>query len=79
MPKFFVTKYALTSGIKEVEAPDPDPGEDMIVVKAGFEHYHGADWHLNREAALIQAERMRKKRITSLQKQIAKLEKMTFA
>lgn len=82
MAKVFVTKYALTSGIKEIE------GE---VMKSNWENwpncvkdgvynlrYIGKDAFLDKSEAIKKAEEMRKKKIISLRKQIEKLEKLTF-
>ena len=40
---------------------------------------HGKDWHRTPESALARAEEMRKAKIASLKKSIAKLEAMTFS
>lgn len=78
--KVWITRYALTTGITEVEAEDC--GDDMIRVREGsgflFYHKEGRDWHRTKESAVAKAEEMRQKKITSLKKQIDKLEKMRF-
>lgn len=75
----FLTKYALTQGILEVEA-EATTGLDVIRVKMGgySNYYHKNDWHLTREEALLRAEQMRQTRIASLKKSIAKLEKLVI-
>ncbi len=83
--KFYVTRYALTVGIKEVEAEE-DPAltdyPNMLSVKSknGYygENYHGKDWHRTREEALKNAETKRLKKIDSLKKSLKKLETMKF-
>ena len=82
MSKVFITKYALTSGIKEME---------LEIIKSNFANspdyvrdgswtffYIGKDVFLDKSEALNKAEGMRKKKIASLRKQIEKLEKLSF-
>jgi hypothetical protein len=78
----YVTQYALTAGIRccEVVRADKDgygwvkwPG--AIGGSAMFGKNH---WHSDPAEAVKAAEEMRAKKIASLQKQIAKLEKLTF-
>ena len=79
----WVTKCALTSGIQKVSgtirhetssAMFSYPAKD----RGWYDVVHGNDWHRTPEAALARAEEMRKARIASLKKSIAKLESMTF-
>ena len=75
--KYFITKYALSVGIEEIECQDTtDPR-----VKRGdkWNYFHNGDWHDTREVAIKRAEEMRCKKIASLKKSIAKLEKLKFA
>lgn len=81
--KVWITKYALTQGINEVEAEIC--ATDMIMVKARkprcFNEYYygeGKEWHRNRESALKRAEEMRTKKLSSLERQIEKLKKLKF-
>lgn len=81
--KVWITKYALTQGIDEVEAEICD--SNMIKVKARGtgcidEYYHGKgkEWHLDRESAVKKAEEMKLKKIASLEKQIKKLKELKF-
>lgn len=85
--KVFLTKRALTEGIKEVEARVYDISKDVAEVSntiygglAWKEYYHGEgkDWHRTLESAKARAEIMRTKKIDTLKKQIDKLEKMKF-
>lgn len=76
--KVYITKYALTKGILEAEA-EFCTGTGMINVgRHGYYHGEGKEWHRTREVAVKRAEIMRTNKIESLQKSIAKLEKMTW-
>ena len=76
--KIYVTKYALTAGIKEHEAEID--GSMATVRNPGFvaQHFHGNDWHMTANEASIRAEEMRVAKINNLRKQIAKLEAVKF-
>lgn len=80
----WISKYALTVGILEKIVSRSSVASDMVVHRGGrigsIEHYHkeGRDWHLNRDGAVARAEQMRRDKIASLQKQIARLEKLQF-
>lgn len=78
--KIWISKYALTGGIKECVA---DVGEDGKVFPgapfASFTYFIvGKDAHLSRDEAVQAARAMAMKKATSLKKQITKLETMTF-
>lgn len=77
--KVWITKYALTIGIYEVEA-DRRMDEDMISVKENGEekYYYGYEWTRTKEEAVEIAYELRNYEILSLKKQIEKLEKMKF-
>lgn len=78
--KAWITKYALTSGIQEVDGEADKGMLTVIVTRFGnVQHFHGNDWHPTREAAIAHAEKMRQKRIESLKESIAKLEKLSFS
>ena len=65
--KVWITKYALTRGIIEIHNLN--------------DCYSGKRYrwiHLDKESAIKKAEEMRQKKITSLKKQIKKLEEMRF-
>ena len=76
--KIYVTKYALTAGIKEHEAEID--GSMATVRNPGFvaQHFHGNDWHYGPRCASERAEEMRIAKIASLRKHIAKLEAVKF-
>lgn len=78
--KVWITKYALTSGIKEMEVEQSEDFPDMVTGKAWNDSYHGEgrEWHRTYESAVAKAEEMRLKKIDSLKKQIAKWEKKRF-
>lgn len=82
MPKYFITKYALSSGIEEIDIP-AHPSEDGYLshtqANPWRQHFYNSnEWHRSEADAVARAEEMRTKKISSLKKQIAKLEKMTF-
>lgn len=85
MVKIWATKYALSDGISCHQA-DLDEDGFAYVKRSdrwGNEHTNyyygeGKDWHRTPEAALARAEEMRTAKIASLEKQIAKLRKLTF-
>lgn len=81
--KAFITKYALSSGIEEVEMDvilnDPHFTKKGYRKQNGFQQsFYNDDFHLTKEDAIKDAEKRRKKKIESLQKQISKLEKLSF-
>lgn len=80
--KAWVTRYALTSGIDEVDGEVcHSTSSDMLSYTIGTtytQYAHGKDWHRTPEAAIARAEQMRKAKIASLKKSIAKIEKMEF-
>ena len=82
MAKVFITKYALTAGIKEMEGEifKSTYADNQYYVRdrSYMFYYIGKDAFLDKSDALKKAEEMRKKKIASLKKQISKLEKMTF-
>lgn len=81
--KVWITRYALTNGIYEIDVEPPSAGSaGMIVDRSnGYEqpfHGEGKDWHRTKMSAVSQARAMRKKKIASLEKTIARLERLTF-
>lgn len=76
----WLAKYALTDRVKQVEvvpissAPSyvKQPG-GWLILKIGMDVFETED------EALAAAEAMRAKKVASLRKQIAKLEKLTFS
>jgi len=83
LQKVFITKYALTNGIEEVELDVKENPEHFKKScygkwKGYSQGFYNDDFHLTKEEALIDAEKRRKKKIESLKKQIQKLERMSF-
>lgn len=81
--RVYVTKYALTTGIIETEAEyTATTTGGMVTSKAmgSFSHFHGEgrEWHRTLEGAVAKAKTMRDRKIASIKKKIAELEKRTF-
>ena len=78
--KLWITKYALTKGISEIECEDFENGavKETENPFPTFYHGEGSEWHQTKESAIKKAEEMRQKKIESLKKQIEKLEQMKF-
>lgn len=74
--KAFITKYALTGGIKEVEGTISEHG--YLHVKDIYSSFSRKEYFFTREEALKDAEERRKKKIKSLEKQIAQMQNMKF-
>ena len=80
--KFWITKYALTKGIYEVEAKErldiEDKPMDMICVKkeygSGYYCKEGRDFHRTEVGAINRALEMGNKKVKAIHKQIDKLE-----
>lgn len=82
MPKYYITTYALTQGIRHVDV-DLDHWDQSFVHEriGGYcraTYKIGTDAFTSRDEAIANAEARRLKKIASLKKQIAKLEAMTF-
>lgn len=81
--KVWITKYALTQGIFEIEAERcTNVSDDMIEQKniqwQTYYYGEGNEWHLTKEGAIKRAKEMREKKIKSLKKQLNKIEKLDF-
>ena len=79
--KVWITKYALTDGVREMEVEQSENFSEIVRGKSGNDFYHGEgrEWHRTYESAVAKAEEMRLKKIDSLKKQIAKWEKKRFS
>ena len=79
--KYFVTKYALTQGILEVDG-DLSNYSSTNIMETRIDGYnilfHGNEFHHDLEYAKLKSEEIRVKKIASLKKQLAKLEAMEF-
>lgn len=82
MTRFWITKYALTKGIFDIETNEPSVEIPSLITDPKYSltcyHGEGKDWHRTEDAARAKAEKMRKKKIASLREQIEKLENQTF-
>lgn len=81
--KAWITKYALTEGIIEVDDADVSScAPSMISCKSlgVFATFHGEgrEWHRSLEEAKARANKMKASKIKSLRWALAKLEAMTF-
>ena len=78
--KVWMTKYALSSGIKEIEVNQSISSPDAVIGESYRDFYHGEgkEWHHTYKSAVSRAEEMRLRKIESLKKQIEKLEKKRF-
>ena len=77
----YITKYALTTGIYSAQGEVCyDINSEVFSERknCGSLYYHGNEWHRTKEDAIMRAEEMLDRKIKSLEKQIAKLKKMTF-
>lgn len=82
--KFFISKWALTGGIKEA-------GGVVVTGSSGKEYFKpdgtsyaallvvGKDVHETRQSAVDAAESLRARKLASLRRQIAKIESISFA
>ncbi|MEE9597946.1 MAG: hypothetical protein V3V96_14330 [Acidiferrobacterales bacterium] len=82
MTTIYVTKWALTEGIKEVRGCRTDvPTMTRVVSGKGAcydYHVHKPHWHVTYNEAVAQACKMQTKKIASLRKQLARLKTLTF-
>jgi hypothetical protein len=80
--KVWITKYALSSGIIVAENAKLCANSTAVSYTTGDSSYpqyaHSKDWHRSRVDAILRAEEMRRKKITSLTKQIEKLRRLDF-
>lgn len=75
--KYYITKYAMTDGISVIDCEPPNDGDDFII--KGFSLYRiGRDAFTSPSDAIDAANKARTKKISSLKKQIAKLENLVF-
>lgn len=75
--RVFITKYALTQGVFEVEGELDRDGEYLIWKNSGSwikQYTHKRDFSLSLQDALTIAEQARVKKLASLKKQLSKLE-----
>lgn len=84
--KVWVTKYALTQGIFQIEGGIHFERTSMFcqdgsghpeAIDSAY-HSEGREWHRTEESAKLKAEAMRRAKIKALKKQIAKLGTLRF-
>jgi len=73
----YVTKYALTKGIKSGEAVI-SPNGVASLVEDKYNLFHEKDYSFTMEEAKKKANEMKKRKIESLTKNLKKLESMEF-
>jgi hypothetical protein len=78
--KVWVTKYALTKGIQEVEVDRREDSQYCYSKDQWRVQYVGLgkEWHLTRDSAVTRANEMRRAKLSSLRKSFAKFEKLNF-
>lgn len=76
--KAWITKYALSTGLREVLATGPSEYGYYHVKEYPYTSFSTRDIFFTFAEAQADAEARRDKKIASLKKQIVKLEKMTF-
>lgn len=78
MSKFYVTKYALTTGILTVNGQLFAEGRAISWGTHNYAHGEGKDWHRTFDGAEKRADEMRRRKITALKKKLADLENLKF-
>lgn len=75
--KIWISQYALSEGVIETEGETREIS--MVRLNSGrYVYGEGRNWHRTREGAVARAEEMRKKKISSLRKQLERLEALCF-
>ena len=81
--KVYITKYALTQGIIEVDGGSVREVEikdgRLRYKKSYTQVYCAGEWYTEKGMAVADAEHRKQKKIASLKKQISKLEAMQFS
>lgn len=74
----WITKYALTDGVFEVDGEATQSG--CLRYKSGdyYSFVSGGDWHPTREQAVARAEDMRIRKLKSLDNQIKRVSSLRF-
>lgn len=79
----WVTKYALTRGIETAKG-NYRKEDDRFITSSEYAyemtwfHREGHEFHLTEKSAKVRADEMRKNKMESLKKQLAKLKAMKF-
>lgn len=75
----FITKYALTVGIEEMDVDLCEKYPGMVkTTNSQFFHGEGKEWHRTLAGAIDRADEIRVAKIASLKKSIVKMEKLDF-
>ena len=79
--KYWVTKYALTKGIFQVEAELVKSSD--VTIRANkpsgiTSYYHKNEWYPTKQEAVSRAKEMQKKMLINLQERIKKIEALKF-
>lgn len=74
----YVTKYALTQGIKEVAVKETHVGGMVQDAYDRLTYFHKGEYFFTMKEAIQKAEDMRLKKIGSLEKQLKKFKDMNF-
>jgi hypothetical protein len=74
--KVWITRYALTLGIKEVEAELCDGMDSSMISLGNGEYCHTPDWYSSKEGARVRVLEMISSKLCSLEKQRKKLSKL---
>ena len=81
IPTVWITRYALTSGGEICEAYNAkvqELGITYVNIIGVIVYVHNYHWHRTKEEAIARANEMKTAEIDNLQKQLKKLEKLTF-
>lgn len=78
--KIWLTKYALSIGLKSFDAVVLDNELVRLVSKPGevVTYYHKKDYEFSKKAAMVKAIEKRDKEIAKLQLKLKELEELTF-
>lgn len=78
--KVWITKYALTVGLEEMDVEDRGDGvvRECRESWARYFHHEGKEWHRTREGALARCEVMRTAKLKSIDKQRKQIEALRF-
>lgn len=76
--KVWITKYALTRGIFEMEVKSTSRDGSTVYGNAWYEAYGSRHWYKRKTDAVKRAKEMRKREITRLENKIKKLKEKRF-
>lgn len=76
--KIWITKYALSSGIKEAESKGVESDYGYLSAEGHWSSFSRKEYATTKEDAIKQANDKRLKKIASLKKQIVQLENLKF-